>query len=134
MKFWSIEKAEAQEQFDKDCNLITNGEVYNIISKDGDLMTYNQLIQEKLNTLKLEIKKKLHKKLPTCNTDFIDAPDLFFGGKPVQISEGKFELPEGSASSILPSPANAITINDTVISPDPSNEAFRKYINKEYKK
>lgn len=133
LKFLSIEKAEAQEQFDKDCNLITNGEIYNIISKDGDLMIYNQLIQEKLNALKLEVKEKLRKKLPTCNTDFIDAPDLFFGGKPVQISEDKFELPYGMAQSILPSPANAITINDTVISSDPSNGAFRKYIDKEYK-
>ncbi len=93
-----------------------------------------QLVQEKMTGLKNEISQKLKTKLPKCEIDFIEAPDIFFGGLPVEKKMGKFELPNKMGLSILPNPTNAISVNDTVISPDPSNGIFKKYLEEQYTK
>ncbi len=117
-----------------DCINMTNGEVYKLLSSDSELKIYNQLIQEKMDSLREEVERKLKNKLPQCVPDFIDVPDIFFGGKPVEGENGKYELPKGMGLSILPNPTNAISINDTIIAPDPSNDIFQKYMEDEYKK
>ena len=58
---------------------------------------------------------------------------LFFGGQIVQGKNG-MELPNAMGLSILPNPTNAISVNDTIITPDPSNAAFKKYLEEEYRK
>lgn len=116
------------------CDNMTNDEVYQAFSTIPDLKIYNQVVQEKMDALKLEVAKKLKAKFPQCETDFIDFPNLFIGGAMVMNANGKYELPMGQGESLLPNPTNAISIHDTVISPDPSNTAFKKYIQEEYSK
>jgi hypothetical protein len=118
----------------KDCENMTNDEVYRVYSTDPALKVYNQLVQEKMDALKLEVTKKLKAKLPQCETDFIDFPNLFSGGIPVEVEPGKNQLPKAMGGSLLPNPTNAISINDTVISPSPSNASFKKFMQDEYSK
>lgn len=118
----------------EDCSKITNEDVYRVLTKTKRLQIFNKMIQEKMDALKSEITQKMKKKLPMCEPDFIDAPDLFFGGMPVEKSKNQYELPKGMGASILPNPTNSITVNDTVISPDPSNGEFKKYLKEQYEK
>lgn len=117
----------------EDCSNMTNDEMYRLFTSDEELKSYNELVQSHMDNLKIEIQAKLKNKLPRCSIEFIEAPDLFFGGQVVHGRNGK-ELPNGMGLSILPNPTNAISINDTVISPDPSNAAFKLYLEKEYRK
>ena len=118
----------------KDCENMTNDEVYRVYSMDPALKVYNQLVQEKMDALKLDVTKKLKAKLPQCETDFIDFPNLFSGAVPVEVEPGKNQLPKGFGGSLLPNPTNAISVNDTVISPNPSNASFKKFMQDEYSK
>lgn len=115
----------------KSCNDMTNGEVYQLLVTDKNLAVYNQLIQNKMDSLKKEITIKIKNKNSRCEVDFIDVPNLFLG-QLVEKSPGKYELPSGSTSSLLPNPTNAITVEDTIISPNPSNESFKKYLEEQY--
>lgn len=117
-----------------DCANMTNGEVYRLLTSDHELKVYNQLVQENMDTLKKEVNQKLKSKLPQCEPDFIEVPDVFFGGMPVEKAKGQYELPKEMGLSILPNPTNAISVNDTLISPDPSNDVFQKYMEEQYKK
>jgi hypothetical protein len=121
-----------QELYER-CAGMTNAEVLKAISGEDNLRKYNELIQEQMDALKLEVQKKLNAKLPKCKVDIIDVPNLFYGGQAVEISPGKFELPNGMASSFLPNPTNSISINDTIISPDPVSPVFRSYLEDVYK-
>lgn len=118
----------------EDCANMTNGEVYRLLTSDNELKVFNQLVQEKMDSLKTEVSQKLKSKLPQCEPDFIEVPDVFFGGMPVEKEKGKYELPEGMGLSVLPNPTNAISVNDTLIAPDPSNDVFQKYMEEQYKK
>lgn len=122
------------ESLHLECFTMTNGEAYNLFTKNDDFREYNELVQEKIDELKSNIKNKLKERLPQCNVDFIEAPDLFYGGPVVENEKGKKELPNNKGLSLLPNPTNAITINDTVISPDPSNIIFKRYLEEEYRK
>lgn len=117
----------------EDCSNMTNDEMYRLFTQDEELKDYNELVQTHMDSLRTEIQSKIKNKLPQCNIDFIEAPDLFFGGQIVQGRNGK-ELPNGMGLSILPNPTNAISVNDTIISPDPSNAAFKKHLEEEYRK
>ena len=118
----------------EDCANMTNGEVHRLLTSDDELKIFNQLVQQKMDSLKAEINQKLKNKLPECNPDFIEVPDVFFGGMPVELENGNYELPDGMGLSILPNPTNAISVNDTLIAPDPSNDVFKSYMQMEYKK
>ena len=142
-----------------DCNTISNAMAHFLFTQDEELKKYNLLVQEKLDALKDDVQKKLKSKNPSCDVDILELPDLFFGGRPVQKLKRKFsqmsdpekrlvdtrfgrdsnsateyELPSGMGLSVLPNPTNAISINDTIISPDPSNAAFKRYMSEQYKK
>lgn len=117
-----------------DCSRLSNAEIFQIFSQDKDLRIYNELVQEKMDNLKKEVTEKLKRKFPQCEVDVIDTPDLFFGGAPVEKEKDKYELPNQFGLSILSNPANAISINDTIITPEPANGVFRKYIEDQYKK
>lgn len=116
-----------------DCDDLTNAAAYKLFSEEKELKEYNTLVQSKMNSLKVEVAKNLKKKFPSCNIDIFDVPDLFYGGAVVEEPGGK-ELPASIGNSVLPNPTNSISINNTIISPDPSNSAFKKYLTEEYKK
>lgn len=118
----------------EDCANMTNEDVLRVFSGSHPLQIYNNLVQAQMDSLKNEVTRKLKAKLPQCSIDFIEAPDLFEGGSPVENAKGGYTLPEGMGASLLPNPTNAISVNDSVIAPDPSNAAFRKYMESEYKK
>ena len=89
------------------------------------------------------IRKRLKERLPQCGEPrFIDVPDLFYGGSPVE-KEGsapssrevdRFELPRRMAFSLLPNPTNAVVVGRTVLLPHPQNRAFERYLKKSYEK
>ncbi len=129
-----VEFSKEDELKKNNCSHLTNKEAYEALMENEDLKIYNQLIQKEMDKLKAEVGLKLKNKFPQCQSDFIDMPDLFYGGFPVEIKKDVHELPEGMGKSILPNPTNAISINNTIISPDPSNEAFEKYMRDQYEK
>lgn len=116
------------------CANATNKEVSHAIENNKELRIYNQLVQEKMDALKAEVTQKLKNKLPQCEPDFLEVPDIFFGGAPIEKENGKYELPDKMALSVLPNPTNNISINDTIIAPDPANDVFMKYMKEEYAK
>ena len=122
-------KKEASEN--GDCSRLTNGDLVSLMTGNTDLKIYNELVQQKMNDLKQTVAEKLKAKFPQCHIDIFDTPDLFFGGSPVKGPNG-YELPNRMGLSILPNPTNAVSINDTVISPEPSNSAFKKYIKAQF--
>lgn len=126
--------AHAEEVVEEKCENMTNAEVLNALENDKELRIYNKLVQEKMDALKAEVTQKLKNKLPQCEPDFMEVPDIFFGGAPIDKGNGQYELPQGMALSVLPNPTNNISIGDTVIAPDPSNAAFMKYMKEEYAK
>lgn len=126
--------SEAHAEDEEKCGNITNAEVYHALENDKELRIYNQLVQEKMDALKTEVTQKLKNKLPQCEPDFLEVPDIFFGGAPIEKENGKYELPDGMALSVLPNPTNNISINDTIIAPDPANDVFMKYMKEEYAK
>ncbi|WP_413585112.1 protein-arginine deiminase family protein [Bdellovibrio sp. HCB274] len=114
------------------CASITNAEVYNTVMQDQQIREYNQGIQKEMDRLKAVIRQKLVKKMPQCKVDFIDVPNLFFGG--AVVSGEARPLSAATGDSILPNPANALSAGNTVISPEPQNKAFKNYISTEYAK
>lgn len=116
----------------KDCSKITNGEVLRLLQSDINFKTYNDLIQKEMDKLSQEVHKKLKKKLPQCNIDIVETPDLFLGGSGVRDNKIT-KLPKEMGWSILPNPTNSVSINDTLISSEPLNEAFREYLEEIYK-
>jgi hypothetical protein len=125
----------------KSCQTITNGEVIKIMESDLYLKDYNDLVQKNMDAFKLELETKLKGKLPSCKIDFIDVPDLFAGAvlspygsldwHPIHSDKGDW-LPDGTGFSILPNPTNSVSVNKTIISPEPYNSLFKAYITKEY--
>lgn len=114
---------------------ITNGQYYQALIEDAELMETNRLIQEKMNRAKKEITNKLKQALPQCRAPkFIDVPNLFATDGLVDGKKGK-ELPiPGSANSILPNPTNSVVANQTVIFPHPNNLSFKAYLSQEMSK
>lgn len=139
-RFSFFNKAFAEERVKGDeCSQMTNEDVYRLFSEDKNFKDYNQLVQAEMDRLKGDIQLKLKKKLPACNLDFVQVPDLFFGGELVEdeFTENKMEgsqLPARMGHSVLPNPANSISVNETLISPEPSNKTFKTYLQEEYKK
>ncbi len=132
-----VNSAHAQLSYKKkhkqiDCSEITNHQVLKALSENDSLKIYNELIQQKMDNLKSKLKLKLQERLPQCKPDFIEVPDLFFGGEPVHLKNSKYELPQGMGLSILPNPTNSVSIGNTVITPEPGNSLFKKYIATEY--
>ncbi len=117
----------------KDCVSITNGEVYDVLTSGGALGIYNQMVQKKMDALKLEVHTKLKRKLPQCTPDFLEVPNVFFGARPIKKENGQYELPTAKGLSVLPNPTNGIAINNTIISPDPSSSVFRNYLQEQYR-
>ena len=115
------------------CDGMTNKEVLRAL-ENGSLGRYNDIVQGKMDRLKTEMQARLADKLPQCSVDFMDTPDAFFGGEPVQKPDGSYDLPKEMGLSILPNPTNGISVNNTVITPEPGNKSFKDYIEAEYKK
>lgn len=116
------------------CTNMTNREVAQVLTQDPDLSRLNNIIQERMNGLKRDITEKISRRIPGCTPDFLEMPDVFFGASPVRQANGTYTLPTdpGRILSVLPNPTNAISVNDTVISPEPGNSAFKDYIVQEY--
>jgi len=118
----------------EDCSKLDNSDISDLFRNNRELSEYNKLIQIEMDNVRNEIRKKIKDKAPNCEPDFIEVPNLFIGGRPFINDDGALELPMKMADSVLPNPTNSISVNDTVISPDPSNAAFRNYLTKEYEK
>lgn len=115
------------------CSQMSGQEAYSALIQNEDLRNYNKLVQDQMNQLKADLRQKLQRKLPQCQVDLIDVPNLFAGGAPVQGPNG-LELPKKRGQSLLPNAANSISTGNTVISPDPGSEIFRKAMTEEYRK
>lgn len=126
------EDEEENKIFDQ-CAQMTNAEAYKLITQDEQFKKYNQLVQSKMNSLRGDVQSQLKNRFPQCQVEIVDVPNLFFGTELVKKSGGD-ELPLAQGNSILPNPTNSISINDTLISPEPTNASFRKYLVGEYTK
>ncbi|MES2769576.1 MAG: protein-arginine deiminase family protein [Bdellovibrionota bacterium] len=129
-----LNKAFAESPALENCENLSNKDVYRILTEDSELKIYNQLIQEQIDNLKKDVLAKLQKALPACKIDALDVPNIFYGGQPVKTSKNKYILPHGMAKSFLPSPTNSVAVAETIISPEPANDIFRKYLQVEYEK
>ncbi len=115
------------------CSSSTNQAVVSAWDRDaGQLRSYNELVQAEMDRLRELLHGKLKERFPQCEPDFIDLPNLFMGEALVEGENGARSLPRHTGKSILPNAANAVSINNTVISPEPGNAAFREGIEAAY--
>jgi hypothetical protein len=119
----------ATNQFD--CKNLTNGQVLNLINQNS-LRRYNDRVQEKIDAFRNEMVTKLKIALPSCKIDFIEVPDIFAGAD----KEGKLvdDPRNGFGKALLPNLSSSVSLNDVIISSDPSNKTFRDYVRTEYEK
>lgn len=104
---------------------MTNQDVIEAIKNNDKLKDYNADVQKRIDKFKGDILSGVQKSMSGCKPDIIEVPDLFFGDT-VKNPDGTHSAADGSGHSILPNPTNAITVNDTVIAPEPYNEAFKQ--------
>jgi hypothetical protein len=122
----------SEDEF-KQCIGMTNADVVRLLSQDNDFKKYNDLVQKQMDDLKNNVQIKMAKSFPSCKASIIEMPDLFYGGPVVIKDDGSMELPNNSGLSILPNPTNAISVGNTVISPEPYNNAFKQSAQETYK-
>ncbi len=118
----------------KACYTLTNAEILKGLTKNHDLTVIREAIEKKMVALKKDIAEKLKLKFPRCETDFIDAPYIYDGIGVYESKPGVFEISKHAQNSLLPNPANSLTVNDTIISPEPGNGAFKEFLSGEYTK
>ncbi len=119
---------------------ITNGQLAGAIEDDENASALNYLVQKKMDKAKVDMRTKLKERLPKCNIEFIDVPDLFLRGQAVKIEgapnnapiEERFELPKGVMVSLLPNATNLVVVEDTLVAPDPQSATFRDYLSDTY--
>ncbi|MBT4763058.1 MAG: hypothetical protein HOO06_15295 [Bdellovibrionaceae bacterium] len=118
-----------------DCHNMTNKHILKVLTSNNTLLKkYNELIQQKMDDLKKQLTAKLKKRLPSCTPDFIDVPDIFFGGQAIQKKDGTLELSKRFGESLLPNSTNSVSVDNTIIAPISGSQIFEKYIKSEYKK
>jgi hypothetical protein len=113
------------------CESLTNGQVMNTLNQDENFKAYNFAVQEKMEHFKEDMRAKLKKSMPNCEPDFFDVPD-FFAPKPLENKMGKKVLPKKSSMAILSNSTNSMSVNDLIITGDPNNDSFRRYLNAQY--
>ncbi len=110
----------------KPCSAMTNSEFLNAVEMDPELKEFNQLVQKEIDDFKLVLKQNMKERLPHCDPEVIDIPDLYFGRI---VEENGIRRPAmASANSILPSPSNSVVINGTVLYSNPLNKTFENYL------
>lgn len=112
---------------------LTNRSALNIFRNNERLRSLNALAQHKMDENKKILREAIQKKLPQCNVEFIDVPNLFTGAAATKTKDGKWQLNEGSlgierAKSLLPNPTNGLMVEETVLVPEPQNKAFKTYL------
>jgi hypothetical protein len=123
--------AEYGQPLDATCAGMTNGQALRALREDAELWDYNLLVQKEMDKLKASVSWQMKQKFPNCEPDLLDVPDLFAGGSVVRKRQS-MELPRGSGDSLLPNPTNALSANETLISPEPGNDVFRSYLEEQY--
>ena len=117
----------------KTCENISNGDFLWFMQNDPEVKNYVTEVQNQMDQLKIDIKAKLKNKLPACEPDIIDVPELFWGANSFR-DKGKAKLPNGFGQSFQPGPTNSISVGDTNIIPEPYNASFKAYLETEYHK
>lgn len=123
-------------QWNRDCLKMTNLEVAEVLKNPrSEIGAYNRQIQIELNTFKEELKKKILAKFAKngsfrCELDFLEVPQIFTGG--FVINEKPPRLQRGLGKSLVPSPVNSLIVNRTMITSDPMNQSFKKYISESF--
>lgn len=114
---------------------VTNSEMAELMEKNDDFMTANNLIQEKMDQNKKNMSAKLQERLPHCkNIKFIETPDLFYAHGLAEVN-GKVQLAEpGNARSLFPNPTNSVLANQSMIVPKSPNKAFNLKIKEDLEK
>ena len=114
---------------------VTNSEMAELMEKNDDFMTANNLIQEKMDQNKKNMSAKLQERLPHCkNIKFVETPDLFYAHGLAEV-DGKMELAEpGNARSLFPNPTNSVLANQSMIVPKSPNKAFNLKIKEDLEK
>ena len=131
---------EAQKECLNPDKRLSNADVLKVLKEDHSLeeasfASYNRLVQEEMDGLQSVLSQRIKSKL-NCTPDFIQTPDLFFGGNLVKKSgQDAFELPNHSGRSVLPNSTNSVFIGDSLIIPEPGQNAqFKAYMQEEYAK
>lgn len=107
----------------------TNGQWLKAIQEDPNLRLVNQEIQERMTHFKDEITKKLAN--GKCGVPkFVDLPTAFMGSATAHAGRANVEM----AKSIFPNPTNMQQFGNTLIIPDPMNEAIRDDIQRRISK
>ncbi len=118
----------------EECENMTNGEIADLFDKVGTYRDYQNAIQAELDQLKNEMKAKLAKKLPQCEVDIFEVPDLYVGGYTLRVGGVRSELSHGMGVSLMPNSTNGVTLNNVSIHSDPHVGAFKKYTAEENQK
>jgi hypothetical protein len=113
------------------CKNLTNQNMMDILNKTPELKAANDFIQKKMDEFQVEAEAKLKAHLPQCKTDFIAAPQIFVG---LWEKNAQGQMALGHARALLPNLTNSVLVNDSLLSPEPHNDAVKKYIDAEYAK
>jgi hypothetical protein len=120
---------------------LTNGEVAAALSGNHKLAILNELIQRKMDQARELMRRRVHQRLPQCEITFLELPQIFAGGAPVETDapagaplEQRYALPEGTMTSVLPNGANALSVRDTVMVPHPHNSVFAEDTRAQYQR
>lgn len=111
------------------CAAITNQQLLAQVESFGENL--NARIQDKLDEFRSHLKTAVRERLPTCQLDFIEVPNLFWG---TLDNAAQKKIGRAQAGSIFPNPTNAVILGTTNILPYPFNRAFKDYLSKEYTK
>ena len=113
---------------------VSNIELQVVMQADSNFVKLNTAIDQSLEKDRLLIKKKILSRLPQCTKWYndLEVPNLFYGDSPVELIDGKLELPlNGEIASFLPNPTNSVLMNKTVTFPDTGNRLFNNYLSEE---
>lgn len=100
---------------------LTNGQLATLAADDPQLNLANTEIQRLMDAFK----DRLRNAFPNCSATpkIIDLPNMFYG-EVTDLGDGKVVVQE--AAGIHPNPTNMQQFGDTLIIPDPGNEALRQ--------
>jgi hypothetical protein len=114
-----VEKYQACEQKYKNKDLVRLLE-----SQDPEFLN---VFQKQMDDFKSQLQKKVAQKFSQCQIAMIDVPVIYGQGKLYSPGEVRTIVPQSTFAQ-YPSPTNSVSLGDTVIFPEPHNEAFKEYL------
>jgi hypothetical protein len=115
------------------CPSMKSSDVLKSISINPVIREYNELVQKELDRIKTKILSAMKSKLPECEIDILDVPNLWGGAIAID-PDGSHKLApreESSGFAMYPNPTNSTEIGRTLLMPRLYNERFDTYIESE---